>query len=64
MFDHLGWFYEGGGQELFQEWYEKIIQARRRRFPHLPFTPQMFGWFKTPFKGWDDLKGRRFRAWA
>jgi TRAP-type mannitol/chloroaromatic compound transport system substrate-binding protein len=22
----------------------------------------MFGWFKTPFKGWADLKGRRFRA--
>ncbi len=62
LFDHLGWFYEGGGQELFQEWYEKIIQRDVVGFPIVPFTPQMFGWFKTPFKGWADLKGRRFRA--
>jgi TRAP-type mannitol/chloroaromatic compound transport system substrate-binding protein len=62
LFDHLGWFYEGGGQELFNEWYEKIIQRDVVGFPILPFTPQMFGWFKQPFKGWGDLKGRKFRA--
>jgi TRAP-type mannitol/chloroaromatic compound transport system substrate-binding protein len=62
LFDHLGWFYEGGGQELFHEWYEKIIQREVVGFPIVPFTPQMLGWFKTPFKGWADLKGRKFRA--
>jgi TRAP-type mannitol/chloroaromatic compound transport system substrate-binding protein len=62
LFDHLGWFYEGGGQELFHEWYEKIIGRDVVGFPIVPFTPQMFGWFKQPFKGWGDLKGRKFRA--
>ncbi len=62
LFDHLGWFYEGGGQELFQEWYEKIIGRDVIALPICPFTPQMFGWFKQPFKGWADLKGRKFRA--
>jgi TRAP-type mannitol/chloroaromatic compound transport system substrate-binding protein len=62
LFDHLGWFYEGGGQEMFHEWYEKIIGRDVVGFPICPFTPQMFGWFKQPFKGWADLKGRKFRA--
>jgi TRAP-type mannitol/chloroaromatic compound transport system substrate-binding protein len=62
LFDHLGWFYDGGGQELFNEWYQKVIQREVVAFPIVPFAPQMFGWFKQPFKGWDDLKGRRFRA--
>ncbi len=62
LFDHLGWFYEGGGQEMFNEWYEKIIGRDVIGFPICPFTPQMFGWFKQPFKGWADLKGRKFRA--
>lgn len=62
LFDHLGWFYDGGGQELFHEWYQKIIQRDVVGFPIVPFTPQMFGWFKQPIKGWADLKGRKFRA--
>jgi TRAP-type mannitol/chloroaromatic compound transport system substrate-binding protein len=62
LFDHLGWFYEGGGQELFHEWYTTIIKRDVVGFPIVPFTPQMFGWFKQPFKGWADLKGRKFRA--
>jgi len=62
LFDHLGWFYDGGGFELFSEWYEKVIQRDVVGFPIVPFTPQMFGWFKQPFKGWADLKGRKFRA--
>lgn len=62
LFDHLGWFYDGGGQQFFEEWYQKIILRDVVGFPIVPFTPQMFGWFKTPFKGWADLKGRKFRA--
>jgi TRAP-type mannitol/chloroaromatic compound transport system substrate-binding protein len=62
LFDHLGWFYEGGGQKLMDEWLETIIQRDVISLPVLPFTPQMFGWFKEPFKGWADLKGRKIRA--
>jgi TRAP-type mannitol/chloroaromatic compound transport system substrate-binding protein len=62
LFDHLGWYYDGGGQALMDEWFEKIIQRDLISLPILPFTPQMFGWFKQPFKGWEDLKGRKMRA--
>ena len=26
LFDHLGWFYDGGGQQLMDEWFETIIK--------------------------------------
>jgi len=62
LFDHLGWYYDGGGQQLMDEWFETIIKRDIISLPILPFTPQMFGWFKQPFKGWEDLKGRKMRA--
>jgi TRAP-type mannitol/chloroaromatic compound transport system substrate-binding protein len=62
IFDHLGWFYDGGGQQLMDEWFETIIKRDVISLPVMPFAPQMFGWFKQPFKGWDDLKGRKMRA--
>jgi TRAP-type mannitol/chloroaromatic compound transport system substrate-binding protein len=62
LFDHLGWYYDGGGQKLMDEWFETIIKRDIISLPVLPFAPQMFGWFKQPFKGWDDLKGRKMRA--
>jgi TRAP-type mannitol/chloroaromatic compound transport system substrate-binding protein len=62
VFDHLGWFYEGGGWELYNEWYEKVLKLNVTGFPILPFAPQMFGWFKRPFKGWEEVKGRKMRA--
>ena len=62
LFDHLGWFYDGGGAQLMDEWFETIIKRDIISIPIMPFTPQMFGWFKQPFKGWADLKGRKMRA--
>ncbi len=62
IFDHLGWFYDGGGQQLMDEWFETIIKRDVISLPIMPFTPQMFGWFKQPFTGWQDLKGRKMRA--
>lgn len=62
LFDHLGWFYDGGGLELFHEWYRDVLKFNVVGFPILPFNPQMFGWFKAPFKGWEDVKGRKMRA--
>ncbi len=60
--DHLGWFYEGGGAELYHEWYQQVIQRDVVGFPIMPFAPQMLGWFKKPIKGWADMKGRKIRA--
>src|SRR5436190_1446133 len=53
---------DSSGQQLMDEWFETIIKRDVISLPILSFTPQMFGWFKQPFKGWDDLKGRKMRA--
>jgi len=62
LFDHLGWFYEGGGFELYQEWYRDVLRMNVVGFPILPFNPQALGWFKKPFKSWEDVKGLKIRA--
>lgn len=62
ILDHLGWWYQGGGVELFHEWYQKIVLRDVVGFPIEPLAPQMFGWFKKPFKEWSDLKGVKMRA--
>jgi TRAP-type mannitol/chloroaromatic compound transport system substrate-binding protein len=62
IMDHLGWWYLGGGLELYHEWYQKVITRDVVGFPIEPLAPQMFGWFKQPFKGWNDLKGIKMRA--
>lgn len=62
IMDHLGWWYQGGGAELYQEWFQQALQRDIVGFPIEPLAPQMFGWFKQPFKGWNDLKGMKIRA--
>ena len=62
LFDHLGWYYDGGGQQLMDEWFETIIKRDVISLPILPFTPQMFGWFKQPFKDLGRPQGPKMRA--
>ena len=50
------------GPKTVDEWFETIIKRDVISLPIMPFTPQMFGWFKQPFTGWQDLKGRKMRA--
>lgn len=59
--DYFGWMYEGGGFELYQEFYQKILKVKVHVIPSLPSGPQAFGWFKKPFKTFDDFKGLKCR---
>lgn len=59
--DYMGWFYEGGGQELYNELYQKELKANVVVFPLTAAGQQALGWFKTPVKNWEDLKGRKCR---
>ncbi len=59
--DFMGWMYEGGGLELYNEFYQKELKLNVVAFPILPAGPQAFGWFKRPIKNWDDLKGMKCR---
>jgi TRAP-type mannitol/chloroaromatic compound transport system substrate-binding protein len=59
--DAMGWRYEGGGWELYQEFYQKELKLNVVAFPILPAGPQAFGWFKRPIKNLADFKGMKCR---
>ncbi len=52
--DFYGWYWEGGGIELVNEWYQKILKLDVVSFPVAPVGSQALGWFKEPVKGWED----------
>lgn len=59
--DYLGWMYEGGGLELYNEFYQKELKMNVVPFPIMFAGPQSFGWFKNPIKSFADMKGLKMR---
>jgi TRAP-type mannitol/chloroaromatic compound transport system substrate-binding protein len=59
--DFMGWLYEGGGLDLWREFYQKELKLNVVVFPILPAGPQAFGWFKRPIKNLADFKGMKCR---
>jgi len=59
--DYLGWLYEGGGLELWWDFYQKELKLNVLAFPILPSSPQALGWFKRPIKNLADFKGMKCR---
>jgi len=59
--DVIGWYYEGGGLELYQQFYKDILKLNVVPIPILPSGPQAFGWFKRPIKNLADFKGMKCR---
>jgi TRAP-type mannitol/chloroaromatic compound transport system substrate-binding protein len=61
MYDYLGWIQDGGGQDLYNEFYQKVLQRDIVVFPMTSVANQVLGWFAKPVKSWEDLKGRKCR---
>lgn len=59
--DYLGWLNEGGGQELYQEFYRTVLRRNIVPVPLTSASPQSLGWFRTPVTSWEDLRGRKCR---
>jgi TRAP-type mannitol/chloroaromatic compound transport system substrate-binding protein len=59
--DFLGWLYEGGGMDLYWEFYRDIVKLDVVAFPIGGSSPQAFGWFKRPIKNLADFKGLKCR---
>ena len=59
--DFMGWLYEGGGLDLWWDFYQKELKLNVIAFPILPAGPQAFGWFKRPIKSLADFKGMKCR---
>ena len=53
----LSWFYEGGGQELYNELTQDIMGLDVVGYMGFPMFAQPFGWFKEEVNSVEDLQG-------
>ena len=60
--DYMGWIYEGGGIQLYEEFYRDILRLDVIPIPVMPAGPQSFGWFKKPIRNLNDLVGLKYRT--
>lgn len=58
----LGWFYQGGGEELYRELTQDIMGLNVYGFMGFPMPAQPFGWFKGEVNAAADLQGFRYRT--
>ena len=58
----LSWFYEGGGQELYNELTQEIMGLDVIGYLGFPMFAQPFGWFKGEVNTAADLDGFKYRT--
>jgi TRAP-type mannitol/chloroaromatic compound transport system substrate-binding protein len=58
----LGWFYQGGGAELYRELTQDMLGLNVYGFMGMPMPAQPFGWFKEPINTVADLQGFKYRT--
>jgi TRAP-type mannitol/chloroaromatic compound transport system substrate-binding protein len=58
----LGWFYQGGGKELYAELTQQIMGLNVYGFMGMPMPAQPFGWFKGEVNTVADLQGFKYRT--
>lgn len=58
----LGWFYQGGGAELYRELTQDILGLNVYGFMGFPMPAQPFGWFKGEVNTAADLNGFKYRT--
>ena len=62
--DYYGWYWQGGGHELFNEAYQKQLKMNVVSFQVHPEGPQAMGWFKKEIKTFNDIKGLKYRIYG
>jgi TRAP-type mannitol/chloroaromatic compound transport system substrate-binding protein len=63
-YDYWGWYLDGGGMELLDEFYRDVLKYNVVGFPAPTDFPQGLGWFRKPFKSLDELKGVKLRIYG
>jgi TRAP-type mannitol/chloroaromatic compound transport system substrate-binding protein len=62
--DYYGWYWEGGGHDLFNEAYQKQLKMNVVSFQTHPEGPQAMGWFRKEIKKFEDVKGLKYRIYG
>ncbi|MBL0144150.1 MAG: TRAP transporter substrate-binding protein [Betaproteobacteria bacterium] len=57
----LAWYLQGGGRELYLEYYQKMLKTDVMAFLYAADGPECFGWFKKPPKTVAEFTKMRFR---
>ncbi len=58
----LGWFYEGGGFDFYQELVQDKLGLNVTGYLGFPMFAQPFGWFKNEVNGVADIEGLKYRT--
>ncbi len=58
----MSWFYDGGGDALYQQYFTDILKYKVKGFMCMPMGPDPFGWFSKPIKSLADAKKMKFRS--
>jgi TRAP-type mannitol/chloroaromatic compound transport system substrate-binding protein len=58
----LGWIYNGGGKELFEELQVQIMKLNVKSFFAMPMPTQPLGWFKRPVADAGGMRGLKYRT--
>jgi TRAP-type mannitol/chloroaromatic compound transport system substrate-binding protein len=58
----IAWFYEGGGQALYNDLVQNHLKLNVVGFLVFPMPTQPFGWFRTPIKDASGLRGLKYRT--
>ncbi|MFN3972379.1 MAG: TRAP transporter substrate-binding protein [Gemmobacter sp.] len=58
----LGWFYQGGGAELYRELTQDILKLNVIGMMGMPMPAQPFGWFKGEVNTLADIQGFKYRT--
>ena len=58
----VSWLYDGGGNELYQQYFTDVLGYNIRGFMCMPMGPEPFGWFSEPFDSLEELKNMKFRS--
>ena len=58
----LAWAWEGQGQDLLNQYYQKELHYNIKAWLSMPMGPEPFGWFPKKFDSLADLKKMKFRS--
>jgi len=61
LMNHLSWYLQGGGRDLYVEYYQKILNMDVMPFMIAPDGPEAFGWSKKQPMTLDDYLKERYR---
>jgi TRAP-type mannitol/chloroaromatic compound transport system substrate-binding protein len=58
----MSWIYDGGGDELYQQYFTEVLKYNIKGFLCMPMGPEPFGWFSKPVGSLEEIRKMKFRS--